>query len=233
MTEKTPKPHGCDVWAMGVAGALLLRALRLTFRVRRLGEEHTRPFLEQGGSFLLTFWHGHLLHLACLMSHMHPHTLVSEHRDGEIISQILERLGCGTVRGSTTRGGYRALLEMVRRGRAGVPLGITPDGPRGPRHEVQPGALIVAQRAGIPMIPLAAYAHPEKRLDSWDRFQIPFPFAKLVVVTGPPLWVPAELDPQEAIRQYSPRLADALGSVSRTASDELARWSGADRGWHD
>lgn len=232
MRETPPNPHGRDVWALGIAGAGLLRALRGTFRVRRVGDEHTRPFFEQGRSFLYTFWHAHLLHLACLMSHTGAHILVSEHRDGEVITQIIERLGYGTVRGSTTRGGYRSLIEMVRRGRAGVPLGITPDGPRGPRHQVQAGALVVAQRAGIPMIPIAAYAHPEKRLHSWDRFQIPLPFAKVVVVTGAPLWVPPELDPQEAVGQYTPRLAQAMEAVSLAASEELARWSGAEGGWH-
>ena len=226
MKRRASATFGRDVWAMGWAGSWLLRGLLRTLRVRRLGEQHLRPYLERHEGALLTFWHGQLLPLACVMSFRHPVILVSEHRDGEIITQIIRHLGCGTVRGSTTRGGYRSLLEMARLGRAGQLLGITPDGPRGPRHTVHPGAILVAQRGGIPMIPLAAFAHPEKRLHSWDRFQVPLPGSRLVVSLGRPLYVPAELGPQAAVRDYGPRLAEAMKANARRASDELAAWIG-------
>lgn len=217
---------GLDVRAIGVAGAAAIRALARTHRVRRMGEEHAGDLLSAGRGLLFSCWHGQLLNLACTMQHRGVRVLVSEHRDGEIITQIMRRIGFATVRGSTTRGGYRSLVEMIRAGRRGVVLGITPDGPRGPRREVQAGAVLVAQRARIPLLPISGQALPRRRLKSWDRFEIPHPFAKVVVSIGEPIWIPDDLKPEEAIEIWGPRVSGAMEENSARAWRALLDWCG-------
>jgi lysophospholipid acyltransferase (LPLAT)-like uncharacterized protein len=117
--------------------------------------------------------------------------LISEHRDGELITQVAERLGLRAVRGSTTRGASRALLAMTRLLGEGAELAITPDGPRGPARTFAPGALIVAHRSGVPIIPIGVAASRAWRLKSWDTFLIPKPFAAISIVYGEPQHVDA------------------------------------------
>ncbi len=140
-----------------------------------------------GGRVCYAFWHGNLLSLAYTHRVRGAVVLVSRHGDGEIISQIVCRLGYGVVRGSTTRGGLRALIQMAAEGRRGHPLGVTPDGPRGPRRMLQAGVLHIAQRGRIPIVPLAVEAVRRRELDSWDGFMIPHPWTRVAIVTGPPI----------------------------------------------
>jgi lysophospholipid acyltransferase (LPLAT)-like uncharacterized protein len=182
----------------------------MTLQVDWLGEEHVRAVEREGERVLYAFWHGQLLTLTYTHRGRGIVVLVSRHKDGEIISQILCRLGFGVVRGSSTRGGLRALLEMARVGRDGHPLGVTPDGPRGPRHQLQNGVLLIAQRSGFPIIPLAVEAVRRTELSSWDRFLIPHPWSRVVVVTGPPLRIPEGLEFEELESVWAPRVASAL-----------------------
>lgn len=132
-------------------------------------------------------WHEHLLPLSVLHRGQGAVALVSRHRDGEILARVLERLGYGSARGSTTRGGAAAFRALVRAGREGRPLAVTPDGPRGPRRSAGPGAARVAAAAGLPLVPVAAAARPAWRLSTWDRFLVPAPGATVWVARGDPL----------------------------------------------
>jgi lysophospholipid acyltransferase (LPLAT)-like uncharacterized protein len=111
--------------------------------------------------------------------------LISEHRDGEIIARVAQAFGCRTVRGSTSRGGSRALLEMVAQLRRGIEVAVTPDGPRGPRHRFAPGALLAAHRAAAPVVGMVAHIERAWRLRSWDAFEIPKPFARITIAYTP------------------------------------------------
>lgn len=134
---------------------------------------------------VFTLWHGQMLPI--LWAHRQPTgVLISEHRDGEIIAQIIRRFGFFGIRGSSSRGGARALLECVQVLRAGADVAITPDGPRGPRHSFAPGALVVAYRAGAQHVSIVSQADRVWRLRSWDGFEIPKPFARVTVVYGAP-----------------------------------------------
>ncbi|MBD3237861.1 MAG: DUF374 domain-containing protein, partial [Candidatus Eisenbacteria bacterium] len=183
---------------VGRGGSRLIRALGRTWRLRVIGAEHEAE-ARAGGGFIYTFWHGRLLPLTYLRRGRGIVVLVSLGRDGEYISQVIHRLGFATVRGSSSRGGLRALLEMARRGRAGQALAFTPDGPRGPRGRVQPGVLITAQRAGIPILPMSVSARPGRFLASWDRMLIPGPFARLALVFGPPMRIAADGAPDAMV----------------------------------
>ena len=165
-------------------GALLVRTLAATWRIRVIGDEGLRTEREEGRAVIITLWHGQMLPLLYQHRGEGVAILISEHRDGEIIARIATALGHRTVRGSTTRGAGRALLSMVRQVEAGQDIAVTPDGPRGPAKSFAAGALIVAQRTGAAIIPATVVARSAWRLGSWDRFMIPRPFARVVISYG-------------------------------------------------
>ncbi len=180
--------------AVGALGQGLVSALFTTVRCSRIGTEHWMPLREAGQPVIFVMWHGHMLPL------IHYHrgegivVLVSEHADGEYITRILHRNGFGTARGSSTRGGSTGLRQMVRAAREGRDLAITPDGPKGPRHVLKPGALVAAQLTGLPMIPVAVSASAAWYFDSWDRYMVPRPLSRVCIAYGAPVWVPRSLD---------------------------------------
>jgi lysophospholipid acyltransferase (LPLAT)-like uncharacterized protein len=140
--------------------------------------------------------------------------LISASRDGAFLATILERFGVQAVRGSTSRRGPQALLELTTWAGRGYGLAITPDGPRGPRYVVQPGVIALAQVTGIPIVPVTYRMTWMVRSKSWDRFQIPLPFAKCEVIFEAPMHVPREVsDPErEALRV---ELQNRLREMSR------------------
>ncbi len=171
-------------------GYWLLRLLGATWRVRVHGRSALLARTPQDARVVVTLWHGQLLPI--LWAHRQPTaSMVSEHKDGEIIAQVLARFGFAAIRGSSSRGGARALLEAVRVLNSSADVAITPDGPRGPRHTFAPGALAVAARAGVAIVPIVAYVDRMWRLNSWDEFEIPKPFARVTIVYGTPVRVDA------------------------------------------
>lgn len=213
--------------ALGLLGSAALRLLGATWRIRFVERQHEQRILERGGGLLYSFWHAQILPLAYAMHGRDVVVLVSEHRDGEQIRQVIRRIGFRTVRGSTTRGGFRSLVELARLGRGGAATAITPDGPRGPRRKAQPGAVLVAQRGGIPIIPFAGSIRPCKELSSWDRFLIPAPFARVVVGFGPPLTIPPDLGPEAAVAEWTPKLEEAMKALNERTDRELMEWTKA------
>jgi lysophospholipid acyltransferase (LPLAT)-like uncharacterized protein len=161
--------------------------------------------------FIFALWHGQLLPLLWHHRDEGVKVLISEHRDGELVARTAESLGYGLIRGSTTRGGDRALISLVRELQAGREVAITPDGPKGPAEKFAPGALVAAQRSGSFILPVAASASRSWHLKSWDQFMIPKPFAR--VTYGPPTKVLAT-NPRAAVDE-APRferlLSDAVG----------------------
>ncbi len=210
---------------IGVLGSLLVGTLGATWRIRVLGGEHEAA-CERGASFLYAFWHGQLLPLVYLHRGKGVAVLVSQNRDGEYITQVIHRKGFRTVRGSTSRGGFRSLMEMVRHAERGTRLAITPDGPRGPRWRAQPGALLVAQRAGIPILPVAVSAWPRRQLSSWDRFLIPAPFARVVMAFAAPLHLPDDLEIDALIAEWTGPLETTLAELGALCEREVLAWAG-------
>lgn len=179
------------------AGVLLLRMLGTTWRVRFVNGEVGQNFRAGGDACVYALWHGGLLPLLWAHRHRGVRVLISEHRDGEMIARVCLALGFGTVRGSTSRGAARALIQLTRELQTGFPVAVTPDGPRGPARQFAPGALIASQRAGVPILPVGVAASRAWRLRSWDRFLIPKPFARVIVAYGPPTVASGE-SPREA-----------------------------------
>lgn len=169
------------------------RALAATWRWRRVeavGVRPVRPPLPLAGA-VHALWHEHLLPLTMAHRGQGAVALVSQHRDGEILTRVLEGLGIDAARGSSTRGGEEGLREMIRAGSGGRPLAFTPDGPRGPARSCKPGVVRAAAATGLAVIPLGAAASHYRRLSSWDRFLVPLPLAKVYLSRGDPIEVPA------------------------------------------
>lgn len=234
--------------------SLLIRLLSATLRYRIHVSEGTRKIIESGGQIIFAFWHGRMLimppiyHKVCGTGGKDAWIMVSQHLDGELIARTVEPFRILSVRGSSTRGGRKALQELVDKVLAGHTAGITPDGPSGPCYSVQPGVVRTAQRTGGPIVPLTWAARPRWVASSWDRFQIPLPFARASVVFDEPLYVPPGEDStdleehrallEERLRQATERMeaevrgADAVGWLSTLlawANETASRLAGSIR----
>jgi hypothetical protein len=201
-------------------GPLVIKLLGLTLRVRRRGLENIERAKGDHGSAIYAFWHGRLLLLSYLHRREGIRVLISNHQDGEYIARVIERLGFGTVRGSSTRGGAKAMKEMLGACGNGAELAITPDGPRGPGERCQTGVAYLAMRSGLPVVPIGVSHRPSIVLRSWDRFMIPLPFARCAVVYGEPVLYRGPADDQsvEAARQD---LETRLKAVTAEADHEV------------
>jgi len=144
--------------------------------------------------------------------------LASDHRDGEYVTRVLMRLGYGVARGSSTRGGARGLRGLLRAARAGRPLAIIPDGPQGPPELMKPGAVVLAARSGLPLVPIGVGISRAWRLSSWDRFAIPKPFARVHLAYGAPIDVPRDLD-EVGVAEYRERLQAGMDAAVRAARE--------------
>lgn len=184
---KLPLPPGL---VAGLAGPLL-RLLARTWRIDTVGESGWRALAAAGRPYVLLSWHDALLPLLWHYRGRGITIVVSEALDGRYLAAYARRLGYREARGSSTRGGVRALLGAVKALRAGSAVAFTPDGPRGPRRVLKDGALLAAQRGAAPLVPVHAGASRAWRLRSWDRLLIPRPFARVRIAYGTPF----EVDP--------------------------------------
>ncbi|MGD8495138.1 MAG: lysophospholipid acyltransferase family protein [Gemmatimonadales bacterium] len=207
-------------------GPPLFRGLAASWRYREPGpdggERAARNALEPA---VHAVWHAELLAPMLRWAPAGMAAMISRHRDGEIAATIVEALGSRVVRGSSSSGGTEALLGMVDLGRQGVPLAITPDGPRGPARVCKPGVVRLAARSGLPVVPVGAYPSNGWRLRSWDRFIVPRPFTKVHVEFGPPIDVPPDAETTD-LEGWIRRIENALSAVSdrcrRRATGESA-----------
>lgn len=191
----------------------VIRLLRATIRIRFEGAEHVVDQVARGEGFIGMFWHCRLLMIPFIYPGKKMHVLISTHRDGEIIAKIMKCFGFDVVRGSSSKGGKKALMEMARLLRDGNDLAITPDGPRGPAEVLKPGIAHVARLSGKPVLPVAYAASRCFRLTSWDRLIIPAPFSRGLFVVGDPITY-TEGEDMEAFRQ---RLEKGLRDTTERA----------------
>jgi len=140
-------------------------------------------------------------------------TMVSASGDGAFLAAVLAKFGVESIRGSTSRRGPQALLEATRWLRKGYSIAITPDGPRGPSHQIQNGIISLAQVSGRPIIPISNFTRWKIRLPSWDRFQIPLPFARCELYDNDPIWVPRDATETDR-KQLRSRLEEAMRAIT-------------------
>ena len=188
--------------AIAALGYPLVNALGRTLRWRVEGLQHYDAIVASGRQPVMAFWHGRILPATVYFRGRGIVVITSENFDGEWIARIIERFGYGTARGSTTRGGQRAMLRLVREMEKGRPAGFTVDGPRGPARVAQPGAVWLAKTTGNPVLPFHLEASRYWSVRSWDRTQIPKPFSQVAIAVGEPLEVRGDVSAEqlEAIR---------------------------------
>lgn len=183
---------------------LFLRGLTATIRFR-VDIPPALSRIPASQPVIFCIWHNRLPLCLQLYNYYVRHTgrqhhmaaVVSASRDGSLIARVLEDFGVQPVRGSSSRRGAQALLEMTTWSERGFDLAVTPDGPRGPRYEVQPGIVSLAQLTGFPLVPVSYQLSWKYCLPSWDRFQIPLPFSRCIAHVGKPVFAPRRATPEE------------------------------------
>jgi len=196
-------------------GPIVVRSLGASWRVR-FDPPDFRERIRTLGARVYCFWHGNLLVPTAAIRGTGAAVMISRHSDGEVIARIVQRLGYTTVRGSSTRGGAAALHEAVEALRGGRVVVFTPDGPKGPRHVAQPGALFLASRGGAEIVPVGVGVHRGWEARSWDRFRIPRPFTTVAIIEGEILRPPPDIE-GPALEEWRGRLESALRAADAKA----------------
>jgi len=196
---------------------LISTGLAATVRFQIVGWDKLTKILEDGRGGLVLPWHGVTMLPIYYCRNMGFYSLVSLSNDGDLQNAILRSRGFRTVRGSSGRGGARALLELTRRLQEGGVMAHTPDGPKGPPKKVQPGTVYLAKRSGCPVLPVGVACKPCWRLGSWDSHMVPYPFARAVIFFGDPLSISGDEDDAEA----ASRIENAINNAERRAWQTL------------
>jgi len=199
---------------------LIARLIGMTVRIHFEGQNRVEDMLAAGRGLIMITWHGRTLVPASVLRHRGYWALISLSRDGDMQNRIFQRFGFQTVRGSTSRGGIRATLELARRLKEGGVLAFTPDGPRGPTHKIQMGTLLLAQKSGCRVVPIGISARPRWLARSWDRYMVPMPFARVAWVVGEAVVVPADAD-EAAKAAIAQQLELDLNRCERRAEEML------------
>lgn len=175
------------------AAALYIRLVWATGRWTV--ENAPTRYWDSGETFVLAFWHGHIMMMVYSWTpRRQMNMLISQHRDGQLIADTVAPFGIRSIAGSSSKGGAGALRQMVKLLKGGEYVGITPDGPRGPRMHASEGVVATARMAGVPVIPCAFSCRRRKQARSWDRFQIALPLSRGVILWGEPIPVPRDAD---------------------------------------
>jgi lysophospholipid acyltransferase (LPLAT)-like uncharacterized protein len=206
---------------IGAAVTPMIGALCRTLKWQVEGEEIYDQIVQSGRQPVLALWHGRILPGIYHLRNRGIIVITSRNFDGEWIAQVIGRFGFGTARGSTSRGGVRALVQLRRDLAEGRPVAFTVDGPRGPARVAQPGAVWLAGATGNPILPFHIEAERHWSLASWDRTQIPRPFSQVAVVFGPPLIVP-DSSPEQ-VERLRLDLEASLRDLERRAHQMLGR----------
>jgi lysophospholipid acyltransferase (LPLAT)-like uncharacterized protein len=212
----TPAQHR-KAALIAATGAPLIRALGATYRWRIDGYSHYESIVASGRQPIFAFWHGRILPATLFWKNRGIVVITSQNFDGEWIAGIIRRFGYGTARGSTSRGGARALVQLRRDLAGGKPAAFTIDGPRGPARVAQPGAVFLAGATGHPILPFHIESSRFWTMNSWDRTQMPKPFSRVGVAIGAPIVVADSSD--TAIESTRVTLEAALAALERRARE--------------
>lgn len=194
-----------------VIGGLVARTVSSIGMTLRVSMENWEQIDALSCGKVICGWHGRSFVAAVKWRCKGYWVMISQSRDGEIQNRVFTHLGFKVIRGSTGRGGVRAAVEAIKTLRSGATMAMTPDGPRGPSGVLQDGVIFMAQKSGAALVPVGISARPRFLAKSWDRYMIPAPFAKAVMIFGEPMFVRAEAD------------ADEIEAVRRSFEEEIRR----------
>ncbi|HWQ69836.1 MAG TPA: lysophospholipid acyltransferase family protein [Patescibacteria group bacterium] len=198
--------------------ARFMQGLFRLLRVVHVGRAYPERCWAKGERIIVVFWHGRLLMMPFVYPGKPGALLISQHRDGEYFSRIATILGFEVIRGSATRGGMRAIKQMILAIKGGLNLVVTPDGPKGPRAKVKSGVIEVAKLTGAPIVPVSFSAARRRFLKSWDAFLVPVPFSRAVYIWGEPMYVPPTTTKDE-MAKLQEALEERLDLLTMKADD--------------
>ena len=201
--------------AIAAVGTPVIEALGATYRWREAGADHLRQLERDGRQPIFAFWHGRILAATLYFRDRGIIVITSENFDGEWIARIIRKFGYGTARGSTSRGGVRALIQLKRDMANGSPAAFTVDGPRGPARVAQPGVIWLAGATGNPIVPFHIESSHFWTVNSWDRHQVPKPGSDVAIAIGHPIEVDAT--DEATVESARANLEKVLGTLERQA----------------
>ncbi|PLX96949.1 MAG: hypothetical protein C0622_13865 [Desulfuromonas sp.] len=205
---------------VAIAPWLAAKIIRLLYRLLKidiLGLETPQRFWDQGEQLIFVLWHDELLMMPAAYPGPGVNVLISASKDGELISRTIKYFGMKSVRGSSSRGGKAAFRELLALSKQPYDLVMTPDGPRGPRHELKEGVLQLARLSGRPVIPVTFACNKGHRFASWDRFLLPYPFARGVYAFGEPV----TYEKEETAEAFRERLLETIRLNRQQAEQRL------------
>jgi lysophospholipid acyltransferase (LPLAT)-like uncharacterized protein len=199
-------------WLIGWIGTIFIAVIGRTIRWESEGDSHLDAIYQSGHRAIFTFWHGRIFPSTYYWRNRGIVVMTSLNQDGEAIAQCINRFGFGAARGSSSRGGFRALAEMAREIRDGHDAAFTIDGPRGPRYVAKQGPVLLAMKTGAAIFCFHISMKRKIQLKSWDEFQIPLPFTRALVLKAEPIWVPENASEPElrALHQQMQETLDKL-----------------------
>jgi lysophospholipid acyltransferase (LPLAT)-like uncharacterized protein len=197
---------------IGWVGYLVIHLLGRTIRWESVGDSHLEDILKSGHRAIFTFWHGRIFPATYYWRNRGIVVMTSMNLDGEAIAQCIQRFGYGAARGSSSRGGMRALAELAQLIRQGRDAAFTIDGPRGPRYVAKQGPVLLAFKTGAAVFCFHISMKHKVQLKSWDHFQIPLPFTRAVVLKAPPIWVPPNAS-EEHLRDLHVKMQQTLDEL--------------------
>lgn len=207
-------------WLIGWLGTIAIAVIGRTIRWESEGDSHLDDIYKSGNRAIFTFWHGRIFPSTYYWRNRGIVVMTSMNRDGDAIAQCIRRFGFGAARGSSSRGGFRALAEMAREIRSGHDTAFTIDGPRGPRYVAKQGPVLLARKTGAAIFCFHISMKHKIQLKSWDEFQIPLPFTRALVLKAEPIRVPADAS-EAQVRDLHQQMQSVLDKL-RNEGD--ARW---------
>lgn len=199
-----------------------IKALGLLTRFEVRGQENLDNIISAGKQPIYSFWHDRIFLGTYYFRNRGIVVLISQSFDGEYIARFIQRFGYGAIRGSSSQGGSRALVEMVNTMQNGHPTAFAVDGPRGPRYEAKAGPVLLAKKTGNPILPFVFEPRRYLTVNSWDKMQIPIPFARALLTIGKPIYVNAESD-EKAVALKLDELQGSLDELTREAREWRTR----------
>jgi len=215
-SAQDPRPYSTSerfkASAIGWAGYFAVGIIGKTMRWQSVGDEHLKSILDSGHRAIFTFWHGRIFPSTYFWRNRGIVVMTSQNLDGEGIAQCIQRFGFGVARGSSSKGGLRALAQLVKDIRRGKDAAFTIDGPRGPRYIAKQGPILLGFKTGAAILCFHISMKHKIQLKSWDEFQIPLPFTKAVVLQAEPIWVPPESSEDE-LRELHAKMQKSLDDL--------------------
>lgn len=218
--EIVPRKKIVKDWLAVKTFVVMIAVTGVTSRVKQHNEEVLEKLKQEQTNFILSTWHQNIYFSTWLLRKLDLNALVSSSKDGEYMFRVMQHFGFNAVRGSTTRGGSKAILQMVKTLRGPTPVAITPDGPLGPQYKVQPGIIQLAKITGVPIIPWHYEVTSKWFLKTWDRHIMPKPFTQAVSAYGNPFYVPRDVS-NDAIPEYCDMLEKIMLDLMDVAKNKL------------